>query len=95
MSIQVSGTLLNPIGEALEITIRITAENSNIALEGSYASVTTTATGVYNFNLEDGVYLIQLLQLKEYTEGTTILVDNTVATPITLGALLASHKVVI
>lgn len=92
MSIQVTGTLTDPTGAPLKTTIRITAMDNNVAVKGSYAYIPVDNTGVYNFSLEEGLFLVQLLQSKEYTEGTVILVDNTVVSPISLGSLLDNHE---
>lgn len=92
MSIQVTGALTDPIGAAMSTTIRITALESKLAIKGSEAKIVTGAEGGYNFTLFEGEYCVQLLQNKEYTKGTEILVDSGVATPITLGTLLANHE---
>lgn len=92
MSIQVTGTLVDPIGNPMVTSIRITSQNSKVAIKGSYATIITGVGGTYDFTLEEGLYLVQLMQKKEYTGGVIILVDDTVATPITLGSLLDNHE---
>jgi hypothetical protein len=93
MSIQVTGILIDPIGDPMETSIRITAENTLFTIDGAHADAPTGVDGSYSFSLEEGVYLVQLLQRKELTEGTTILVDGVTPSPITLGTLLANHEV--
>lgn len=92
MSIQVTGTLVDPIGNPMETSIRVTAQDSKVAIKGSHATIITGVSGTYDFNLEEGLYLVQLLQKKEYTEGIIVLVDDTVISPITLGSLLDNHE---
>jgi VCBS repeat-containing protein len=93
MAIQVQGTLTDPLGNILATDVKITAENSNVAVKGSHGIVTTGVDGSYNFNLEEGVFLVQVLQKKEYSEGVSILVDAGTPSPITLGTLLKNHEV--
>lgn len=92
MSVNVVGTLTDPVGNPLSTSIRITSQNSNITLKGAYSTIIIGVGGTYDFNLQEGIYLLQLLQKKEYTEGTIIIVDNTVPSTITLGSLLANHE---
>jgi VCBS repeat-containing protein len=92
MSVNVVGTLIDPVGQPLQTTLRITAQNSNVTLKGAYSTIMVNSGGAYNFNLQEGIHLIQFLQKKEYTEGTIIIVDNTVPSTITLGSLLANHE---
>jgi hypothetical protein len=92
MSIQVTGLLVDPIGNPMETSIRITSQNSKVAIKGSHATIVTGVGGTYDFNLEEGLYLVQLLQKKEYTGGVVVLVDDTVIPPITLGSLLDNHE---
>lgn len=94
MTIQVTGTLSDPTGDPLEGTLRVTAKDNNISLKGAYSNITIAADGLYDFNLEEGTYLVQLLQEDEFTSGSVIVVDGVTPTPITLGTLLKDHELI-
>lgn len=93
MAVQVVGILVDPVGVPMQVEIRVTAMSSNVAVEGSQGKILTGSNGEYDFNLEEGVFLIQLLQAKEYSAGVTIQVEAGTPSPITLGTLLENYEV--
>lgn len=91
MAIVVTGILLDPVGRVSAGTeIRVTAKsNEGATLKSLEGLVITEQDGSYNFNLVNGVHLIEINFSKEYHLVGEVLVAATVPSPITLPALLS------
>ena len=87
MTIQVTGTLRDPIGDAIPNTpIRVVAllGSPNILPEAVVVTV-TDANGLYDFPLEDGTYLIDwLVDGDEYEIAGTSIVNTGTPSPVNL-----------
>jgi hypothetical protein len=93
--IQVTGTLTTPMGVTLpNEEIRITTVLSEFSTVGAEGTVITTAGGTYDFTLEEGVYLCEIRQGDEYTEGVSVEIDENTTTPLSLAQLMYLHKYV-
>lgn len=92
MTIQVTGTLTDPVGVPLAAaTIRIKSlETSNVVASAS-ATITTGAGGTYDFNLLEGKFQIEVLQTNKYNKIAYVEVTNLTTTPITLEALIDTY----
>lgn len=95
MAVQLSGTLLTPLGEACSAAhIRftaITAEGTS-NLVGNNATHITGYDGGYTFSLQNGRYLLEIKYSDEYTESGVILVEESTPTPLTLLGLVQQTK---
>lgn len=90
MSLNIAGTLYNPIGSIMGDTqIRITTVASEYVLPETSAVITTGSNGEYDFTLFNGTYFVEILQKDEYTLDREIVVDSETTTgPVTLVSLL-------
>lgn len=88
MAIQVTGVLKDPIGTPVVTKVRITQVWCKGILAGLQATVVTDNTGAYNFSIETGNYLVDILQDGEYTVPVLVSVTANTASPQTLAALL-------
>lgn len=92
MTIQVTGTLTSPTGEALIATnIRIVTVSSEYSIKGAESLITTSGSGDYAFNLVEGVFSIEIKQAKEYTKETLIEITSDMSGEYTLAKLLNEH----
>jgi len=91
MSIQVTGVLLNPIGQVSPKTVVriISTSNVNGVLCGSPAEVVTGTDGSYDFPLVEGTFTLEVLYSSTYKLGGTVTITGATPTPITLEALFA------
>jgi len=92
--IQVIGNLSDPLGQPLETSIRITAENSEVTIAGSSAIILVGAAGSYDFGLVEGRFHIELKVEGEYTQQILVLVDGNTPLVISLPELLLNHTTV-
>jgi len=95
MTIQVTGTLTDPLGLPTQIGIRVTAINSEVAVQGTEGVLTTEVDGTYNFNLVEGMHSIEIRNSGEYSKGVNIIVTSQTPSVIDLPTLLADHTVII
>ncbi len=95
MTIQVTGTLTNPLGLSIQIGIRVTAINSEVAVQGTQGILTTQVDGTYNFNLVEGMHSIEIRNAGEYEKKINIIVTSQTPSVIDLPTLLADHTVII
>ena len=94
-SINVTGFLLGPLGEALvDANIRITSVvNSNVVLYGVSSVVEIGSSGEYSFNLSEGKYLIEIITTDTYFKVAYVQVDSSIIlSPITLEELIDGHS---
>ena len=92
MTINIKGTLVDPMGLPEVAEIRVTATLTGTGtLECSTASITTTELGAYDFNLVNGTFEIEVNGSDEFCLQGTVAVDDSVLTssPYTLQELLA------
>lgn len=88
MTIQVKGVLKDPLGNPVETQVRITQAWCKGSLAGLQGVINTNSEGNYAFSLENGKYLVDILQNDEYTMPVLVSVTVDTASPITLAALL-------
>lgn len=89
MTIQVTGTLRTPMGLAIPDTfIRVTATaGSPEIMPESVAFHATNFAGVYDFELDDGEYLIDILYTDTYEIAGSSIVNEGTPSPVTLHEL--------
>lgn len=97
MTVHVLGTLRTPMGKPIaKAKIRITPTTVNDTTLPFMEGVAVTGmTGEYDFNLEDGSFLIELYQSndKRYSDTSLVVVDSSVSSgPFTLEGLIAQFK---
>ncbi len=89
---QITGTLKDPLGSAIaNAIIRVTADDTNSVLVGISGSVTTSDVGLYDFTLENGTYVLEVLFNKQYIRNAIVLIDGTVPASIDLETLIKDH----
>lgn len=89
MTIQVKGILRSPTGKPLPDTeIRVIATaGSLLVLSDAHAVETTDSLGAYDFPLEDGTYIIDVLYDDEAMIAGSSIVNAGTPTPVTLSEL--------
>lgn len=92
MTIQVIGSLLDPVGKGIDsATIRITSLENVTTLPLVEASVVTGSNGEYDFNLIDGKYSIEVLQTDTYNKAAYVETTVDTTSPIELKALIEGY----
>ncbi len=90
MTTQITGTLLSPIGQPLSnAIIRITALETKSVLAMISSKIELDATAVYDFNLENGKYQIEILQTDEYHKIAYVDVSASSISPSNLEDLIS------
>ena len=90
MAIQVTGILKNPIQElSKKTTIRIISEGGDVLIGSPANVVTDKVTAAYDFQLEEGVFTLEVLFSGKYHLKGTVTVTGGTPTPITVEALFA------
>ncbi len=81
MAVNITGTLLDPMGIAEVATIRVTSTITGTGtLACSSATVVTGSDGTYNFNLVNGTFEIEVNDGDEFCLLETVAVDDSVLT---------------
>ena len=93
--IQVTGTVIDPMGQSSVGTeVRIETVSSPVTLKGAVASITTGAGGSYDFNLVEGIHLIEVkYAAEEYITTGHVEVTAGMSTALPLSTLLTYHAV--
>ena len=91
--IQVTGILVNPFNEPVKTTIRISAVLSEVTFIGGEAIVEVGEDGVYDFNLVEGTFNIELIVTDEYTQPVLVLINSSTSAVISLPELLVDYVV--
>lgn len=89
MTIQVTGILRDPTGTPMPFKeIRVIAtQGSLLVLSDAHAIETTDENGLYDFPLEDGTYIIDVLYDDEAMIAGSSIVNTGTPTPVTLSEL--------
>lgn len=90
---KIIGTLLNPIGEPSEATIRVEALASKVSITGSIGEVTIGSDGAYNFTIVEGIHRVEINYKDEYIVTGEVDVPSGAGT-ISLPQLLNDYAVV-
>jgi len=91
MTIQVTGTLVDPLNQPLaNAVIRVQALDTTSVVALTAGEVQVSITGVYDFNLLNGKYSIEVLQSNTYHKVAYVDVTGGSATPTTLEALITN-----
>ena len=89
MSINVIGKLLSPLGDGVpNQDIRITSCTTGETVKNTVSSFSTDVDGNYNFNLENGLYNLEILIPKSFKVVGTLWVDDSTPITITLPELI-------
>ena len=90
MSITVTGELLTPIGNTSSNThIRTTSQISlGNTLKSSFAVYVTSDVGIYNFELEEGLHLVEVMFDDTYIPIGSFIVNSATPSPIALAELI-------
>lgn len=92
MTIQVTGTLVDPTGQPLaNAVIRIISLDTTQVIASSLAKVSAGVDGTYNFSLLNGKYSLEILQTNKYSKVAYIEVTALTVTPITLEELITDY----
>jgi hypothetical protein len=90
MTIQVTGTLTDPVGQPLaNSVIRVTALETTVVVAAASSKITLPATGSYNFSLVEGKHQLEFLQKDEFHAIAYIEVTDTTTSPISIEDLIA------
>ena len=88
MTITVAGILLDPLSQPMATTsVRVTTVRSDGAMPGTSGTVVTGLDGSYSFSLETGEYLIEFLQVDEYTVACMVQIDGATLSPLEITEL--------
>ena len=91
MTIQVTGTLVDPVNQPLaNAVIRVISLDTTSAVAKSSAKVTVGIDGTYDFNLLNGKYSIEVLQTNTYHKIAYVDITGGSVTPTTLEDMIAS-----
>ncbi len=89
---QITGNLNDPMGNGIVgVTIKITSDNTETVLYGLTSTNVTAIGGLYDFNLNFGTYLIEVLLDGIYIRTAVVVVDATVPNVLTLETLITDH----
>ncbi len=89
---QITGNLQDPMGNSIVgAIIKVTSDNTETVLYGLTSTNTTGDGGLYDFNLNNGTYLIEVLLDQVYVRAAVVLVDATVPDVLTLETLITNH----
>jgi len=89
MATQITGVLLNPLGQPLSnAVIRITALETKAVLAMISSKIELDATAAYDFSLGNGKYQIEILQTDQYHKIAYVDVSDTSISPSTLEDLV-------
>lgn len=89
---QITGNLQDPMGNPIVgATIKITSDTTTTVLYGLTSTSITTEAGEYDFNLNNGTYIIEVLVDQVYVRAAAVLVDGTVPTVLSLETLITDH----
>lgn len=92
MTIQVTGTLVDPVGQPLtNATIRVTALETTTVVARATAKIQVGITGTYDFNLVEGKHQIEVLQTNKYHKIAYVEVTGVSPSPTTIEALIATE----
>jgi|DEB0MinimDraft_12_1074336.scaffolds.fasta_scaffold00646_6 hypothetical protein len=91
--IQVTGTLVDPSNTEVASTVRITANDSTVTFIGGTAKVEIGIDGLYNFNLVEGTFTIELKINDEYTQPVLVLVNSETSLVVSIPELLVNYAV--
>ncbi len=89
---QITGNLLDPIGKPIVgAIIRITSDSTETVLYGVEGKETTQTGGLYDFTLNNGNYLIEVLFDGVYIRNAVVLIDSSIPSVLDLETLIKNH----
>lgn len=93
MTIQVTGTLVDPVNQPLaNAVIRVKALDTSSVVAASSGKVTVSIAGVYDFTLQEGMYSIEVLQSNKYNKIAYVDIPVGALAATTLETLITTYQ---